>query len=79
MHRPALIPVPTFALQLALGEIATLVRDGQRAVPQKLSDIGFTFRFTELNAALDDLLQPQRAAARQSAELVASPSKGQEQ
>ena len=37
MHRPAAIPVPAFTLRLALGEMATLVLDGQRAVPQKLS------------------------------------------
>ena len=70
MHRPALLPVPAFALRLALGEMATLVLDGQRAIPQRLDDIGFTFRFTELNAALRDFLQAPRSTQPQSAELV---------
>ncbi len=78
MHRPAILPVPAFALRLALGEMATLVLDGQRALPQKLSESGFSFRFTELAAALRDLLQAQQSAPSQSAEFVASPVKGQE-
>ncbi len=78
MHRPALLPVPAFALRLALGEMATLVLDGQRAIPQRLDDIGFTFRFTELNAALRDLLQAPRSTQPQSAELVTSPVKRQQ-
>jgi len=43
------------ALRLALGEIATLVLDGQRAVPQKLLDLGFKFRYAELFYALRNL------------------------
>ncbi len=56
MHRPALFPVPSFVLQLLLGEMSTVLLDGQRAVPQNLLDLGFTFRFPDLEAALRDLL-----------------------
>src|SRR3990170_387251 len=43
LHRPAWVPVPRFALQLALGEVSTVVMDGQRALPKKLVEDGFAF------------------------------------
>ncbi len=57
MHRPAWAPVPRFALQLALGEVSTVVTDGQRAVPQKLLNQGYKFKFPDLKTALEDLLK----------------------
>jgi len=57
LNRPHLIPVPAFVLKLVLGEIATLVLDGQRAVPQRLQEAGYTFKFTEAKPALADLLK----------------------
>ena len=56
MGRPALLPTPAFALNLALGEMATLLLDGQRAIPEHLMALGFQFRFPELAPALRDLL-----------------------
>ena len=56
LHRPSLFPVPGAALKLLLGEFAEVVLDGQRAVPKKLFDAGFRFRFTDVNDALRDLL-----------------------
>ncbi len=56
MGRPALLPTPAFALNLALGEMATLLLDGQRAIPKHLLALGFQFRFPELEPALRDLL-----------------------
>jgi NAD dependent epimerase/dehydratase family enzyme len=56
MRRPAFFRVPGFALRLALGEMSTVVLDGQRAVPSRLRDLGFTFRFPDLEMALPDLL-----------------------
>lgn len=57
LKRPHLIPAPAFALKLALGEIATLVLDGQRAIPKRLQEAGYTFKFTDVKAALADLLK----------------------
>jgi uncharacterized protein (TIGR01777 family) len=57
LKRPSFIPVPTFALKLALGEVSTLVLDGQRAVPQRLEAAGFIFRFPDAKSALTDLLR----------------------
>ena len=57
LRRPSLIPVPAPALRLLLGEMADVLLTGQRAVPQRLLEAGFTFRFPELDAALTDLLR----------------------
>ena len=52
LHRPAVIPVPGFALRLALGEMADLLLTGQRAVPAKAQALGYVFRYAALDAAL---------------------------
>lgn len=57
MRRPNWLPAPRFALQLALGEVSTVVLDGQRAVPMRLLQSGFTFIYPELGPALQDLLK----------------------
>jgi uncharacterized protein (TIGR01777 family) len=56
MGRPSWIPVPGFALRLAFGEVAEVVLKGQRAVPQRLLDLGFEFQFRTAEAAMKDLL-----------------------
>ncbi len=56
LGRPSFFPTPAFALKLALGEKATLVLDGQRAVPNRLVETGFTFAFTDLEKALHTLI-----------------------
>ncbi|WP_042478954.1 TIGR01777 family oxidoreductase [Bacillus ndiopicus] len=55
LNRPHWLPVPNFALQLALGEKSVLVLDGQHVVPDKLIAAGFTFQFSTLEEALHDL------------------------
>ncbi len=57
LNRPAVLPVPAPALRLLFGEMATLLLDGQRAMPRRLLDLGFTFRFPEAESALRDLLK----------------------
>ncbi|MBI3159937.1 MAG: TIGR01777 family protein [Chloroflexi bacterium] len=56
MRRPYWFPVPAFMLKLALGEVSTVVLDGQRAVPARLQAAGYPFRFAALESALLDLL-----------------------
>jgi uncharacterized protein len=56
MHRPVFLPIPRVALSLALGEVSTVVMDGQRMVPEKLLQSGYKFRFSHLEPALADLL-----------------------
>ncbi|CRM11536.1 MULTISPECIES: TIGR01777 family oxidoreductase [Pseudomonas] len=55
LHRPAFMPMPAFALKVGLGELSGLLLGGQKALPERLLAAGFTFQFTELRAALDDL------------------------
>lgn len=52
LRRPTVFPVPGFAARLALGEFATEALIGQRAVPAKLLDAGFEFRYPDLADAL---------------------------
>lgn len=57
MGRPAFLPAPSFAIKTALGEMSTILLDGQRAVPQKLEAAGFTFKFGTAQEALSKLLK----------------------
>jgi len=57
MGRPSYMPVPGFALKLVIGEVATIVLDGQKALPKKLEELGFSFKFTDLEQALQDIIR----------------------
>jgi uncharacterized protein (TIGR01777 family) len=52
LNRPAVIPVPKFALRLVVGELAGEALGGQRAIPARLSAAGFEFRHPTLDEAL---------------------------
>ncbi len=56
LKRPAFAPVPAFALRLLYGDMAEIVTEGQRAVPERPLAGGYTFRHTELRPALADAL-----------------------
>ncbi len=57
MHRPALLPAPAFALRLALGEMAdALLLSSQRVAPQKLQQLGYSFKHSDLASALGDVV-----------------------
>lgn len=55
LGRPAFFPTPAFAFQLAFGELAVLLVEGQRAVPSRLLKEGFTFKYTDAEVAFRDL------------------------
>lgn len=56
MHRPSWAPVPGFVLKAILGEMAdSLLLGGQRAIPRKLLESGYKFRFPNLPEALADI------------------------
>lgn len=57
LHRPSFMPMPAVALRLLMGELSILLLGGQRARPSRLQAAGFTFRFTDLRAALDNILR----------------------
>jgi uncharacterized protein len=56
LHRPAVLPVPGFALRILYGEMAEVVTTGQRAIPARLRELGYEFRFEEVDPALEDVL-----------------------
>ncbi len=56
LRRPSWAPVPAAPLKILLGEFAGVLLEGQRAVPKKLLDSGFRFRFDDVDSALRDVL-----------------------
>ncbi|GAB4490599.1 MAG: TIGR01777 family oxidoreductase [Anaerolineales bacterium] len=57
LNRPYWFHVPAFALRMALGEMSTLLLDGQFALPQRLVDLGFVFRFETAREAFESLFR----------------------
>jgi NAD dependent epimerase/dehydratase family enzyme len=57
LHRPAAMPVPGITLDLMYGrEFGHVLRGGQRVYPRRALDLGYEFRFTDIDEALADLL-----------------------
>jgi uncharacterized protein (TIGR01777 family) len=56
LRRPAIAPVPGFAVKLLYGDMAEIVTEGQRAVPERPLALGFTFAHPDLDEALRDVL-----------------------
>lgn len=52
LRRPAFAPVPAAALKVLYGEMAMIVTTGQRAVPARLTELGYAFRRPDLEGAL---------------------------
>ncbi|MCM3762228.1 TIGR01777 family oxidoreductase [Alkalihalobacillus oceani] len=57
LHRPHWIPAPSFALKALLGEMSTLVLDGQQVLPEKAEKHGYAYHFPNAKQALEDLLK----------------------
>ena len=57
VKRPAIFPVPALALKLMFGEMSEVLLSSQRVLPKATEAAGFRFQFTELSAALTDLLK----------------------
>jgi uncharacterized protein (TIGR01777 family) len=56
LHRPSWLPVPGFALHVALGELGTLMTTGQRVKPSKALSAGYVFHYPTLEPALRAIL-----------------------
>lgn len=52
IHRPAFLPLPALLLRLVLGEMSSLLLEGQNAQPAVLQSHGFSFAYPELKDAL---------------------------
>ena len=55
LRRPSLLPVPGFLFRALFGEVAMVVLEGQWALPQRLLELGYTFRFRDAGPALANL------------------------
>lgn len=56
LNRPAVLPVPKFALRAAVGEFADSLLASARVTPAVATEHGYAFRYPELRAALSELL-----------------------
>jgi uncharacterized protein (TIGR01777 family) len=58
LYRPTILPLPEFAVNFLFGEMGdALLLDSTRATPKRLQDIGFEFKFTDLESALKHELE----------------------
>jgi NAD dependent epimerase/dehydratase family enzyme len=55
LHRPAIFPVPPFALKLLLGEMSEVLMGSQRAIPEGITRAGFTFDYPDVFGALSEI------------------------
>jgi uncharacterized protein (TIGR01777 family) len=55
LGRPSWMFTPRFVLKALLGEQATLICDGQQAIPERLQTSGFSFSYPDIQAATRDL------------------------
>jgi NAD dependent epimerase/dehydratase family enzyme len=56
LHRPAVVPAPAVVVSTALGELGDALLSSQRAVPERLLQLGFEFRFPDLRSALEEIV-----------------------
>ncbi len=57
LGRPAFMPTPGFALKMVFGEMAeSLLLEGQKVLPERTLESGFSYRYPELEGALRSLL-----------------------
>ena len=62
LSRPAILPMPAFAVKLLFGEMGeTVLLGSQRVEPSQLISSGYPFRFRTLRASLENILRPDLA------------------
>ncbi len=52
LHRPAVAPIPGAAIRLLYGDMAEIVTKGQRVIPRRTLDLGYSFQHPDLHEAL---------------------------
>ncbi|NJK65691.1 MAG: TIGR01777 family protein [Microcoleus sp. CSU_2_2] len=56
LQRPSWLPVPSFALELLLGDGAKVVLEGQQVLPKRTLASGFKYQYPTLKLALEEIL-----------------------
>lgn len=57
LGRPSWLPVPDFALTTLLGEGAQVVLEGQKVLPSRAQQQGFSFKYSDIDSALKQILK----------------------
>jgi len=57
LGRPAVFPVPAFALKAMYGEMAEILLGGQRVLPRATEAAGYRFQYPDLDTALRDIVE----------------------
>lgn len=58
LHRPAIFPMPAFAVRTIFGEMGeTLLLGSARVLPRKLEQSGYRFKYREVEPALEHMLR----------------------
>ncbi len=57
LGRPAVLPIPGLAVELKFGkEFGKVAQGGQRVLPRRTEELGYAFKFPEIDGALRDLV-----------------------
>ena len=56
LHRPAILPLPAFALRLRFGEVASVLATGQRVIPKKAMALGYAYKYPTVEIALSSIV-----------------------
>jgi uncharacterized protein (TIGR01777 family) len=56
LSRPSFLTTPGFMLKLVMGEFGSVLLEGQRVIPEKLLNHGFTFRYPTISEALEEVI-----------------------
>lgn len=57
LHRPAVLPIPGFATEVKFGkEFGKVAQGGQKVLPKRTEELGYGFKFPEIDAALRNLV-----------------------
>ena len=55
LNRPAFMPAPSFMIKAIMGELGGSLLQSQRAIPKKLMDSGYSFFFSDVDSALNEI------------------------
>lgn len=56
LHRPTILPIPEFVLRIMYGEAASVLTGSKEVYPSKIMEVGYTFKFEDVEKALGDIL-----------------------
>ena len=57
LHRPAVLPIPGFAVEVKFGrEFGKVAQGGQKVLPKRTEELGYAFKYPEIDAALRNLV-----------------------